>query len=67
VKKYREGKLKSIFNFNLKRGEKNKNSLIRLAVDTCFFMLQCTFCIMGQRVDIFGKNRVRALFIVKTS
>jgi len=66
VKKYREGKLKSIFNFNLKRGEKNKNSLIRLAVDT-FFLLQCTFCIMGQRVDSFGKNKVRALFIVKTS
>jgi len=61
VKKYREGKLKSIFNLNLKRGEKNKNSLIIRAI-VAFYLLQCTFCIMGQRVDIFSKNKVRALF-----
>jgi len=60
VKKYREGKLKSIFIFNLKRGEKNRNSLIILAIGA-IFMLQCTFCIMGQRVDIFSKDKIRDL------
>jgi len=54
------GKVEKYLYFNLKRGEKNRNSLIILAIEAKF-MLQCTFCIMGQRVDIFSKDKIRDL------
>jgi len=65
VKKYREGKLKSIF--LKKRGEIDQKLYINGAIDAFLNMLQCTFCIMGQRVNFTSKNIFREKFLMKIS